>query len=133
MAKTRCSNNVLFSKKNRNVYHKVDKFLIGLILSFTITCTVFGQNKKYIDSLTSVYNNLNNDKSKIKLAHSLFKIQIYRDIDIAKKYADEQLKLSKKIKYTKGEGTAYRDLAKYYRYASMPDSARYYFKSGISI
>ncbi|GGI58114.1 tetratricopeptide repeat protein [Winogradskyella haliclonae] len=96
-----------------------------------ITTSTFSQDKKYIDSITKIYNNLENDKSKIKLAHQLFKIQIYKDIDVAKRYADEQLELSKKIKYTKGEGTAYRDLAKYYRYASKPDSARYYFMASV--
>ncbi len=104
---------------------------IGLFAFLLIQLFGYSQGENKIDSLTTIYNNLEDNKQKIKLGHQLFKLAIYEDKTLAKQFAEEQLALSKAINYTKGVGTAYRDLAKYYRYASKPDSARYYFKASV--
>lgn len=124
--------NVPFFRKNINVYLQVDKIFLTLILVslFSITYTN-AQNQKELDSLTNIYNNLKNKKDKIKLSHKLFKLTIHHDKALALIYAKEQLELSKEIKYIKGEGTAYRDIAYYYRFLPKPDSARHYFKKSV--
>lgn len=106
------------------------KSILFTVLLLILTIPSFSQNKK-LDSLKNIYSNLDDDKSKIKLAHQLFKQTFYFDKNEAFNYAKEQLAISKKIKYTKGEGTAYRDIAYYYKYLPNIDSSRYYYEKSI--
>lgn len=133
MSIKKASINVPFNQKTQSVYPKVDKLII-LILSlfFLIPKKGHSQTPEYVDSLTTIYHNLKDDKSKIKLSHKLFKLTIHKNKKLAYDYANDQLELSKKINYTKGEGTAYRDIAYYYQYLPQKDSARIYFKKSIT-
>lgn len=123
---------VPFSFYMNNIICRVDK---GLVLSFVfiymLTINGYAQSQDYIDSLSSVYTNLKSKKEKVKLAHQLFKLTIHKNKDQAYVYAKEQLDLSKQINYEKGVGTAYRDFAYYYKFLSLPDSARHYYKKSV--
>lgn len=114
----------LAKKKLRN-YLLILCFAIGHIYGYS-------QKQKYVDSLTTVYNKLEDGKPKIKLAHKLFKLTVHKNKPSAFKYANEQLNLSEDINYTKGVGTAYRDLAYYYQYLPIADSARHYYKKSVA-
>ena len=93
----------------------------------------FSQQLSETDSLTAVYNSLEDGKEKVKLSHKLFKLTIRKNKTLAYDFAKEQLEISKKIDYKKGVGKAHRNFAYYYQHIPLPDSARYYFKKSIKI
>jgi tetratricopeptide (TPR) repeat protein len=106
------------------------KSIIVFVLLLFISIFSFAQKKK-LDSLQNVYENLEDTKEKIKLGHQLFKLTVRKEKELGYKYANDQLKISKKINYIKGVGTAYRDIAYYYKYLPNIDSSRYYYEKSV--
>lgn len=126
--------NYIYSSELFNQYKKMlstnCKSVLLTVLLLFISTFGFSQTKK-IDSLQKVYSNLEDTKEKIKLGHTLFKLTVRKDKNASLNYAREQLSISKKIDYKKGEGTAYRDIAYYYKYLPNIDSSRYYYEKSV--
>ncbi|MEM8508301.1 MAG: tetratricopeptide repeat protein [Bacteroidota bacterium] len=104
--------------------------LISALLCFTI---LDAQEDKKLDSLLSVYATQSDDTTKVKTLHQLFIHLRHKDARQAFTYNKESLSLSKKLGYPLGEGTAYLNLAYYYRFLPNVDSARFYFEKSVRI
>lgn len=90
-----------------------------------------GQNIKYSkehDSLLKIYHTIPNDTAKASLLGKLHLSVLYSDIELAKKYALEQLQLSTKLNYVKRVAFANYNIGGYYKNVGQKDSARYYFE-----
>ncbi len=97
-------------------------FCITLVFILGFTCNA--QHNKRIDSLLKVYQSQPEDTLKLKTIKLLFDSYLNNDLKEAKKYAVEELGLSKKLDYKKGEGLAYLHLGVLHEYRSQLDSAK---------
>ncbi|WP_025744012.1 tetratricopeptide repeat protein [Aquimarina pacifica] len=108
------------------------KLLFFLILS-VLTASLFGQNKKTIDSLLAMYQNQSLDTVKINTANNIVNYYMYRSSDKAKKYAFELLDISKKINSKKGKSLGLYQLGVVYNNLDQLDSAKYYYTSSLEL
>ncbi|GGD10704.1 tetratricopeptide repeat protein [Hyunsoonleella pacifica] len=101
-------------------------FLIQILLfSFSFG---FSQNTKLIDSLkTELTNRKENDSVKVMILTRLHEKLMFSKPEQAKLYAEQGLKLSKTINYTKGIAIGYMHRADYFANKSENDSALFYY------
>lgn len=109
------------------------KIFCFVLISFWSLNLTYSQNTKLVDSLRNVFNGLEDEISKIKIAQKLFQELKHKNQNESFKYTYLGLELSKKNKYKLGEGVAYHDLAYYYRFLPNIDSSRYYFKKSYQV
>ncbi len=98
--------------------------IILLLICFQFTYT---QNQKVIDSLTKDYQSRELDSFKVKTLHTLIEKIMFKDPELAYKYAKESLELSKKINYAYGEGGGYLAIGNYFSNKADYDSATYHY------
>ena len=75
----------------------------------------------------NVYQTQTDDSAKVELLDRLHNIVLYTDLKLARKHADEQLVLSRKINFKKGIAFSYYNLGGYYKNTGIKDSAKTYF------
>lgn len=97
------------------------------------TIPLKAQEEKKIDSLLTVYRNAPESIEKVKTIRALYDAYLYQNAELAKKYADEMLSLSKKIKYDKGEALSLYQLGVYYTNLDNIDSAKTYYNRALTL
>ena len=114
------------------MYRKLLKmtFYIRSIISLFLfpSVTSYVQNNVEYDSLLNVYQTHPEDSLKANILDQLYNLVIYQDMDLTRKYTEEQLALSRKINYPKGLGYAYYNLGSYYKNRGIKDTAKVYFE-----
>ncbi len=98
-------------------------FLFFIAICFIFSLDTSAQYNEMLDSLLIEYKKQGNSKEKIGTLFYLFNATIYSKPSDAKKYAIEQLALSKKLNDKKGIGLANYNLGIYYANKSELDSA----------
>ena len=106
---------------------------VFLVLLILMPFFISAQNEKKIDSLLDAYNTQANDTSKVKTITLLYNSLLYQDINSAKKYANEELLLSKKLNYQKGIASGNYHLGVYYNNIDEIDSAKTYYTKSLKI
>ena len=96
-------------------------FFVSLIFLQNIT---YSQSNLKLDSLIKVYKAQLNDTSKVGTLKVLFEAYLNNDLEKAKTFALEELKLSEELNFRKGIGLANLHLGVYFDYKSQLDSAR---------
>lgn len=109
------------------------KIYFFLIILFLIPEFGFSQKNKKTDSLLQVYSSQPEDTLKVSIIASLYNLYLYQDHKLAKQYADEELKLSKKLNYKDGIGTSLYHLGVYYNNLDKIDSAKYYYSASLNV
>lgn len=104
-------------------------FSLLLIPVFLLSCFFgFSQNTKLIDSLkTELAKRKEDDSLKVMILTRLHEKLMFSKPEEAKAYAEQELKISKKINYTKGIAVSNMHLADYFANRSENDSALYYY------
>ncbi|MGN7515860.1 MAG: tetratricopeptide repeat protein [Allomuricauda sp.] len=105
----------------------ISRVLGGLL----VLCTglLHAQHTERLDSLLSVYQNQTDGIDKIEtLDHLYYETFLSKKPEDVLPYVKEQLLLSKKLNYRKGEGDALFNYGNYHRRIYSFDSARYYFE-----
>ncbi|WP_299605520.1 tetratricopeptide repeat protein [uncultured Aquimarina sp.] len=103
----------------------------SLLITVFIFCTqlVISQNLKLIDSLKNALDNhIEEDSVRVDILTELHEKLMFSSPLKAKKYAEEELKISKKIDYKMGIGKGLLHLGDFYTNRSNLDSALYYYK-----
>lgn len=108
----------------------MNKYLYALLL-FLVHFLTVSQNNKRIDSLKQAYSTQLNDSIKVKTISALYNAFLYKDIEIAKKYAQEELALSKEINFEKGIASSLYHLGVYYNNIDKIDSAKIYYTQSL--
>ncbi len=92
------------------------------------------QENKKLDSLLAIYDSQPDGVEKIETLNELYyeTFHLKRPEDVLP-YVKEQLSLSRKLDYKKGEGDALFNYGNYYRRIFSIDSARYYFEAANDI
>jgi tetratricopeptide (TPR) repeat protein/DNA-binding CsgD family transcriptional regulator len=91
------------------------------------------QDNPTADSLVRVYQAQRNDSNKVKTLDLLFDSYIYNDAARAKRFAVEQLAISRHINYPLGVARGTNNLGVYYSMTDDYDSCRFYYQSALSI
>ncbi|WP_222984241.1 tetratricopeptide repeat protein [Flagellimonas meishanensis] len=106
------------------------KYLNGfLFLTIVLSTSLYGQNQDKIDSLTSAYKKQKEDTLKVQTIKALFNAYLYSDPEVAKKFAQEQLALSRKIGFEKGVASGLYNLGVYHSNLDNIDSSRIYYQN----
>ncbi len=101
-------------------------FTLIILLSTQI---INSQNKKIVDSLQILLaNHPTEDSIRVDILTRLHEKLMFAKPMVAKKYAQEELRISQKIGYQSGIGKGLMHLADYYTNRSNTDSALYYYK-----
>jgi len=101
-----------------------------LLLLLLIPFFANTQNQKKVDSLLNIYNSSESIKVKMYALDDLCDLYIYTKPDIAKKYIDEMLKISKEVNYKHGILRGEFCLGHYYSTIGQMDlGATYYRKT----
>ncbi|MFD2727189.1 tetratricopeptide repeat protein [Hyunsoonleella rubra] len=108
-------------------------FSFPIFLCFLALNCLFAQNEKKADSLINAYKNQAEDTLKVSTIAALYNHFLYQDHKLAKQYADEELKLSKKLNYDEGIGTSLYHLGIYYNNIDEIDSAKYYYDASLKV
>ena len=85
------------------------------------------------DSLLQVYKDQPDGIEKVNTINALFNATMYQDTELAKRYADEMLSLSKTIKYDKGVALSLYQLGVYHTNLNNLDSAKTYYQQSIKL
>ena len=110
----------------------MSRSLLTTIFLF-IGISTIAQNQSPIDSLVQAYENHDEDTLKIRTANSIINYYMYREIAKVKPYARQQLELSRKLNYSKGEALALYQFGVYFYNISQRDSSRYYYNQSLKI
>ncbi|WP_343909575.1 tetratricopeptide repeat protein [Aquimarina litoralis] len=106
---------------------KFQSLLITVFIFFTQL--VISQNLKLIDSLKNALDNHSEEDSvRVDILTELHEKLMFSAPLKAKKYAEEELKISKKINYKMGIGKGLLHLGDFYNNRNNLDSALYYYK-----
>lgn len=108
------------------------RYIIGLMVFALATPKTFSQEAK-LDSLMQVYQSQEDDSTKVETLASIFKIQLFMDSKVARKYADSIISLSQKIGFEKGVTMGYQYLGGYHYTVKNLDSAIYYSEKCIEL
>ena len=105
------------------------KFLVAIVFFSLLSpfCTLAQNNTEY-DSLLMIYQKQPDDSSKVNTLNRLHELTLNNDIDLAKKYVEEELVLAKKINFKRGIGSAFYNLGGYFENIGVRDSAKYYLE-----
>jgi len=95
-----------------------------LITLFSVYSSLSAQHSKALDSIQQIYNTQPNDTSKVRTLKLLFESYLNNDLEKAKTFALEELRLSEDLKFKKGIGLANLHLGVFYDYKSQLDSAK---------
>ncbi|NAS13751.1 tetratricopeptide repeat protein [Poritiphilus flavus] len=106
-------------------------FCCATLLVVTIPMTA--QKNQKIDSLLEVYANQPEGIEKVKTLSTLFTTFLYQDPDLAKKYAEEMLSLSRKINYDRGEALGLYHIGVCFTNSNNVDSARTYYRQSLKL
>lgn len=98
-----------------------------------ITSPSQGQSTQRADSLQRVYQTQQEDSAKAETLNLLFNAYLYNDIEKAKRYALEQLALSRRIDYRKGVAQGNNNLGVYFNNTVDLDSSRWYYRKALAI
>lgn len=109
------------------------KHLLFYLYFILIPCVLTSQNEKKIDSLLKIYNSLPDSIEKVNTISALYNTYLYKDVDVAKKYADGELALSKKINFEKGIANSLYHIGVYYNNIDEIDSAKTYYTKSLKI
>ena len=101
-------------------------FLIGPQL-------LFAQSKMNIDSLLSVYQSQSRDTTKAKTANAIINYYMYRNNDLARRYAFELLDLSEQIDHLPGKCLALYQVGVCFNNQDQLDSASFYYQESLII
>jgi len=102
--------------------------LIACIICLLSTPKSFSQNTKLIDSLkNALKNHPSEDSAKVAILTLLHENIMFSKPLEAKKYAEEELRISKNINYKEGIGKGLLHLADFYSNRNSSDSALYYY------
>jgi tetratricopeptide (TPR) repeat protein len=96
---------------------------IILVLAIMHVAPLLAQSNQDVDSLLSVYKIAREDTSKIDLLGRLYNYYLYRDRSKARQFALEEVDLSRRLEYTKGEALGNYHMGVIFNNISMPDSA----------
>lgn len=104
-------------------------FSLLIVPVFLLSCFFgFSQNTKLIDSLkTELAKRKEDDSVKVMILTRLHEKLMFSKPEEAKVYAEQGLKLSKKINYTKGIAVGYMHRADFFANRSENDSALFYY------
>lgn len=91
----------------------------------------FSQNLQNIDSLLNIYSRSKIDSVRLKTINRITSYYLYRDVNKAKSFANEQLKLAKELEDMEGRIKASHQLSIIYTSLSNFDSAKYYIENTI--
>ena len=105
----------------------MNRLIIGFLAFLFIPGKLVGQPKPNIDSLILVTRQLEDTEEKVSNLAILFNALLYNDPLAAKKYALDEIALSKKINYPDGQATGYYHLGVYYNNTDQHDSARFFY------
>ncbi|WP_103069528.1 tetratricopeptide repeat protein [Aquimarina sediminis] len=105
------------------------RFLVLLVLTFILFIPeLSAQDKKLVDSLKNVLNSYpHQDSTRVTILTLLHEKLMFSKPLEAKRYAEEELEISKKINYKKGIGKGLLHLADFYTNRNNSDSALYYY------
>ncbi len=114
----------MYIKKLR--IYKISKGIALCLLSMFIG---YGQgvNQKEVDSLLTIYKDVQNIESKVEILDDIIDLLIYNDSKKAKTYIQEMRKISKKVKYEHGILQGDFNLGYHYFNLQQMDSAKFYF------
>lgn len=103
--------------------------LTRIVLIVTISNIPYlkAQPIQNIDSLMQVNLTLEDSKDKVKTLAHLYNAYLYNEQELAKKYAKEELGVSRKIDFTEGIAMGFYHLGVYYNNIGVLDSAYYYY------
>ncbi|WP_108804964.1 tetratricopeptide repeat protein [Aquimarina sp. Aq107] len=110
---------------------KFSTFILFIFL-FSLQ-NIYSQNDKKLDSLLKAYHSHKDDSVKAITINLLFNHFLYNNQEKAKKYALEQLELSKKIDFSKGIAKALNNLAVYYSNTDKVDSSKTFYLKSLKI
>jgi len=101
------------------------KPVITTILAFAILLPspLLAQSPQPVDSLLSSYKIAGEDTSKVSLLGRLYNYYLYRDREKARQFALEELELSRRLGYARGEALGNYHMGVIFNNISMPDSA----------
>ncbi|MGO4773861.1 tetratricopeptide repeat protein [Flavobacterium sp. W22_SRS_FK3] len=99
-------------------------FIIYLLLFFYINA--YSQKKNNIDSLLQVYSVQKEGIAKVETMHLISRWELSNKPEVARKYAEEMITVSKKINYLPGLAKGYDNLGFYYGSKTSLDSAIIY-------
>lgn len=98
-----------------------------------LAITLFGQNKKYVDSLKFLVKTMPDDTLKVGNYVTLHEQLMFSRPELALDYAKKALKLSKKLNYHTGIASCNIQIANYHYNKNQIDSAKYYYNKGLKI
>lgn len=107
-------------------------FLLFVLFSFSIQ-VVRSQSNKKRDSLLKVFNEASHDTIKIKAANALGSYFMYRDIEEAQRYANEQLVLGERLNDLEGLSKANHQLSIIYSSQGNYDSTLHYIERTLDL
>ncbi len=102
-----------------------------LLILVLISQNAFGQLNFNIDSLLNVYNKQQEDSLKVITNNKIINYYMYRNPELAKKYAREQLEISKRIDFNGGKSMANYQLGILNNNVNNVDSARYHYNEAL--
>jgi tetratricopeptide (TPR) repeat protein len=112
------------------------KFLLLLVFIFSCNSNLLSQNNrdKEIDSLQQVLNSHKaEDSIRVDILTDLNEKLMFSNPELAKKYAEEELKISQKINYQIGIGKGNLHLGNYFVNRNNNDSALHYYNKAKNI
>ncbi len=91
------------------------------------------QKNQKIDSLLEVYAKQPENIDKVHTISALYTTYLYQDPELARKYAEEVLSLSRKINYDRGEALGLYHIGVYHTNSNNIDSARTYYQRSLKL
>ncbi len=104
-----------------------------MVFLLVLNLQSFAQNKKIVDSLTLFLKIKPDDTLKVGAYGTLHEELMFSKPELALEYANEALKLSKKLNYVKGISASNIQIGNFYYNKSEVDSAKYYYNKGLKI
>jgi len=102
-----------------------------IVLALFFYCKASSQLNFDIDSLLVVYKSQKLDTNKVITNNKIINYYMYRNPELAKKYAFEQLTLSNEIQFSGGQSMANYQLGILYNNVNKVDSARYRYTQAL--
>ncbi|MDT0621612.1 tetratricopeptide repeat protein [Croceitalea vernalis] len=110
------------------------KYLVFTLLVFLFSQVLSSQNQEIVDSLKQLLaNHPTKDSVRADILSDLHEKLMFAQPLIAKKYAEEELSISKRINYRTGIAKGYMHLADFYVNRNSTDSALFYYDNARNI
>ena len=88
----------------------------------------FSNSNSAYDSLYTIYKSEQDLTVKVELLDELHNLVLYKDVDLAKEYALEQLSIAEQLRDDHHIGAAYYNMGNYFKNTGKKDSATYYLQ-----